>query len=254
MRQYDSVPSALSMDNSYYSYELPGGSCTGSCCACFCPCLVFGKVVEKMRANRGAVDWTACISWALCTLLVWGGVSSATQVLIDKTSDQNLKYVVYGLYVFYYLGYMLPYMQALYMYKSLKGLMTTAGGQPLQVGQSPTTVTVPCSQFCSFLVCPCFYLSRVVAFIDIENSGNSSTFVRLEETIVCPFTCYNSYRMKVQQGNVSSVVDPAQPRYVQPQYAQQPAYGYGQQPAYGYGQQPAYGYGQQQQPVIYGPV
>ena len=243
MRQYDSVPSALAMssDNSYYSYELPAGSCTGSCNACFCPCVVFGKVVEKMRTNRGTVDWTACISWALCTLLIWGGVSSATQVLIDKTSDQNLKYAVYGLYVFYYLGYMLPYMQALYMYKSLKGLMTTAGGQPLQVGQNPTTVTVPCSQFCSFLACPCFYLSRVDAFIDVENSSNSSTFVHLEETIICPFTLYNSYRVKVQQGNVSSVLDPAQPRFVQPQYG----------PAYGYGQQPAYAYGQQQQPLIY---
>ena len=234
MRYDNTVPYPLTMDNSYYSYDLPAGSCTGSCNACFCPCLVFAKVVEKMRTNRGTVDWTACFSWLACTLLVWGGVSTLTQTLIEKTDDQNLKYALYGFYVFYYVGYMLPYMQALYMYKSLKGLMTTAAGQPLQVGQTPAAATVPCSQFCAFLMCPCFYLSRVDAFIDLENSSSSSTFVHLEETIVCPLTLYNSYRMKVQQA-VGFVQNQPNQSVVVPQYNQQQQYGpqYGQPQQYG---------------------
>jgi hypothetical protein len=154
-----------------------------------------------MRGNKGTVDWVACGSWAGFVILAWGGIATAVQMLAARTAESGAGYGVYVLYIFYYVGYIVPYLQALYMYKSLKGVMLKAGGvgQPLQAGQDRLPVSVPCGQWCEFMLCPCTFLSSANAFVSAENEGGSSTYLHLDEQLMCPITCYTDYRVTVLQ-------------------------------------------------------
>ena len=186
--------------NNVMMMELPSGGCAENCKSCFCPCYVFGKLVNRMHGNRNAVDVMACGSWAACLLMLWGGTATGVQILAANGGAAT--YGSYALYSCMYLEYLYPYLQALYMYKTLKGLYSVAGGNEPQLGQQPVEVDVPCRQWCTFCICPCCYLGSADAYVNLINGpyGSGAVQLRLTQQNLCPLRCYSDYNVEVRQG------------------------------------------------------
>ena len=194
-------PGQLMMMGGYGMSELPAGGCAEDCKALFCPCYVFGKVVNRMHGGKGTVDCVACGSWAGCLLGMWAGTATGIQLLVQNVGGAS-QYGAYALYALYAAEYLYPYLQALYMYKSLKGIYHQAGGGDPQPGHETIEVDVPCHQWCRFVCCPCTYLGSVDAYVSAVNGTFSSTYVHLHQRNVCPIMCYNDYALEVRsRGN-----------------------------------------------------
>ena len=226
------VPYQAQMDgsnnNGMQMMELPPGRCSDMCQSFFCPCYVFGRLVNKMHGGRPSVDVVACGTWAAFVLLCWGGTAAAAQLLAAQVAG-GAQYSVYAMYSLYYLEYMYPYMQAMYMYKSLKGVHNANGGQGLRDRDRSVEVSVPCSQWCTFMICPCVYLGRASTFVNMENNPqdtNRNVALHLEQRNLCPFEFYNDYEIEARAiGRQNNNMDGRQPTpmadYMQQQQQQQ---------------------------------
>jgi hypothetical protein len=185
--------------------ELPHGRCSEQCQSLFCPCYVFGRIVNRMHGGRGSVDMVACGSWAAFLLCCWGGTATAAQLLAAQLGSGVAQYSSYALYTLFYLEYMYPYLQGMYMYKSLKGLYNVRRGQPLLAGDESVEISVPCHQWCTFACCPCSYLGSVERYVNAMNNpldnNNSSTVLQLRRQNLCPFECQNDYKIVVRPLN-----------------------------------------------------
>ena len=187
--------------------ELPHGRCSEQCQSLFCPCYVFGRIVNRMHGGRGSVDMVACGSWAAFLLCCWGGTAAGAQLLAAQIGSGSsiAQYSAYALYTLFYLEYMYPYLQGMYMYKSLKGLYNVRRGQQLQAGDESVEISVPCHQWCTFACCPCSYLGSVERYVNAMNNpldnNNSGTVLQLRRQNLCPFECQNDYKIVVRALN-----------------------------------------------------
>jgi hypothetical protein len=178
--------------------ELPPSGCGEACASCLCPCYVFGRLVNTLRRSNRSVNWVACGSWALFTLVIWGGVAGAVQIVVSRvlSNSNSAQYAIYGLYALYYFAYMYPYLQAMIMYRSLKAIHNTGDPPPAQAVVE--AAAEPCHQWCVFMICPCSFLGSAETYVR-NVQRHSSVYIHLDKDIaMCPLNCIADYGLEVR--------------------------------------------------------